>query len=482
LKWIYAYDNVNHLTQATQYRYSGGVWSLSQQVTYQYDVFGNRVEEDIYTASNNTTTATKFAYSLTSELDHPRGSANGAVNSWADLNTSNQLIMRHFFLDSLDSIFARMDSSGNVAWHLADHHESIRGLMNNSGSLIDQTTYDAWGNISSESSPSNGDRYKFDSGEYSPVTGLYHFGARYYGPAIGRFVSQDPLGFIAGDTNLGRYVGNDPTNDLDPLGLADLTVTTPQNSPFGAPGQGLVINSSRPIQVKQWMQVEASPIWSCPSQDENGNPCSEQVIGGPIPPTKPNQSLSPPHPDHTHPPTTPNKPQPQPDMAGHPFSTKPEGIPLPPPMGDPSTYWDYPTLPQGAASGPAQQFVQDAKPKPPAAGCKLVGVVVVERFVTVVYEGGQPVYTVYWTASSQAMFGQQGSSVTTQIIQQGPGQPLVPKPTKPGQPQQMVPLQPPGAGSTGSAAVDPTYAGQVIKQCYLNQLDLSKPPPERPLD
>ena len=35
-----------------------------------------------------------------------------------------------------------------------------------------------------------------------------------------------PLGFAAGDTNLYRYVGNDPTNATDPSGLEqDITVT-----------------------------------------------------------------------------------------------------------------------------------------------------------------------------------------------------------------------------------------------------------------
>ena len=31
-------------------------------------------------------------------------------------------------------------------------------------------------------------------------------------------MSQDPKGFAAGDTNLYRYVGNDPTNSEDPAG------------------------------------------------------------------------------------------------------------------------------------------------------------------------------------------------------------------------------------------------------------------------
>jgi RHS repeat-associated protein len=42
---------------------------------------------------------------------------------------------------------------------------------------------------------------------------------RYYSPVTGTFVSQDPSGFGAGDLNLRRYVGNDPTDATDPTGM-----------------------------------------------------------------------------------------------------------------------------------------------------------------------------------------------------------------------------------------------------------------------
>ena len=54
--------------------------------------------------------------------------------------------------------------------------------------------------------------------QYDSTTGLYYDHARYYDAAIGRFVSQDPKGFAAGDTNLYRYVSNDPTESVDPSG------------------------------------------------------------------------------------------------------------------------------------------------------------------------------------------------------------------------------------------------------------------------
>lgn len=34
--------------------------------------------------------------------------------------------------------------------------------------------------------------------------------ARYYNPETGRFLSEDPIGFLAGDVNLYRYVNNNP--------------------------------------------------------------------------------------------------------------------------------------------------------------------------------------------------------------------------------------------------------------------------------
>ncbi len=43
--------------------------------------------------------------------------------------------------------------------------------------------------------------------------------ARYYSPARGRFISEDPSGFAAGDSNLYRYVDNQPTCATDPTGL-----------------------------------------------------------------------------------------------------------------------------------------------------------------------------------------------------------------------------------------------------------------------
>ena len=62
-----------------------------------------------------------------------------------------------------------------------------------------------------------GREYDWETGEI----GLYNYRARWYDPNIGRFLSTDPLGFSAGDTNLYRYAGNNPLSRKDPSGMDD---------------------------------------------------------------------------------------------------------------------------------------------------------------------------------------------------------------------------------------------------------------------
>lgn len=42
-----------------------------------------------------------------------------------------------------------------------------------------------------------------------------------YNPNLGRFMQPDPIGFLAGDVNVYRFVSNGPPNATDPTGLID---------------------------------------------------------------------------------------------------------------------------------------------------------------------------------------------------------------------------------------------------------------------
>lgn len=76
-------------------------------------------------------------------------------------------------------------------------------------------TFDSFGNASGNLAT----RYKFTGREYDDFTGLHYYRARWYDGNLGRFISEDPIGFAGGDVNLYGYVGNGPLGAKDPLGL-----------------------------------------------------------------------------------------------------------------------------------------------------------------------------------------------------------------------------------------------------------------------
>jgi len=63
--------------------------------------------------------------------------------------------------------------------------------------------------------------FGYTSREWDSDVGLQYNRARWYDPAAGRWLSQDPIGFAGGDANLYRMVGNHTTYATDPSGLAD---------------------------------------------------------------------------------------------------------------------------------------------------------------------------------------------------------------------------------------------------------------------
>jgi RHS repeat-associated protein len=116
-----------------------------------------------------------------------------------------------------------------TAWYLTDQVGSVRDIANITGSVLDHIAYRAYGGAASESSPANGDRFKFNEREVDVTTGLYYERTRWYDPTSGRFLSQDPLQQAGGDSNLYRSVHNAPTTGVSPLGTKD-------GSPAAGPG------------------------------------------------------------------------------------------------------------------------------------------------------------------------------------------------------------------------------------------------------
>ena len=138
-------------------------------------------------------------------------------NVWADLCSSNALVTQYIRPDGLDALGFRVTaSSGVVLWYNTDYQGSVKLLTDNSGVVFDKITYTSFG-VATHTATS-ADVYGYAGYAFEATVGLYYCSTRWYDPKDGRWTTQDPLGFAAGDSNLGRYVGNGPTDGTDPTG------------------------------------------------------------------------------------------------------------------------------------------------------------------------------------------------------------------------------------------------------------------------
>ena len=109
------------------------------------------------------------------------------------------------------------DASERFFYH-NDGLGSVTDLTDSAGAVIRAYVYDAYGGIAQETG-TLANPFTYTGREFDVENGLYFYRARYYDAMSGRFLSTDPLGFSAGDSNLYRYVFNNPINLTDPLGL-----------------------------------------------------------------------------------------------------------------------------------------------------------------------------------------------------------------------------------------------------------------------
>ncbi len=220
----YTYDSAGNMTSAD----SGGTYT-----TYTYD-YRNRLTE----VKQGGTLIATYTYNALDQrigIQDSGGSTtwtiyNGtSANSfpYADFNGSGGALLTRYVSGPgmvngavVDELLARTSSGGTTAWYLTDKLDSVRDVVSSAGSVLDHVVYDSFGNITTETNASNGDRFKFAGMEYDSTTGRYYDRARAYDEELGRFTSLDPALFTSSTTNLFNYVGNDPPDERDVSGNA----------------------------------------------------------------------------------------------------------------------------------------------------------------------------------------------------------------------------------------------------------------------
>jgi RHS repeat-associated protein len=98
---------------------------------------------------------------------------------------------------------------------------SARQVLDESGQAIGTSLYAAFGELLSSSGAQTAYGYGAMAGYYEEAQRVLYVRARWLETESGRWLSRDPIGF-AGGINLYGYVGNDPINYIDPMGLQSL--------------------------------------------------------------------------------------------------------------------------------------------------------------------------------------------------------------------------------------------------------------------
>jgi RHS repeat-associated protein len=186
------------LTQVVK-KSAGG--AILNTVTEAYDPLDRRIKEE--TTQWGFTSTTWFAYD------------GGHIALRFDGDGS--LTGRYLHGEAVDQIFAE-EVGGQTRWTLTDHLGSVRDVVSDTGMTLGRITYDSFGQVTNTTGIVD-TLFRYTARPGMSSTGLYDYRARAYDPRIGQFLSEDPIGFAAGDPNLRRYVGNEPTHWVDPSGL-----------------------------------------------------------------------------------------------------------------------------------------------------------------------------------------------------------------------------------------------------------------------
>jgi RHS repeat-associated protein len=242
---VNTFDHRNRLTRVDFYNAGDvvGIADPQQSVSYVYDAYNRLIRRTVDAAGTNNDRDEFFAgfdgHQSTLEFE-----ATG--NSGA---TATDLTHRRLWGPFVDQLMAseQVDSlttAGEVYWPISDHTGTIRDvgyLDNGTGGtgdfeIAEHRVYNSFGLLTDTfevnhttgalvEPTANGPSENVDlsigfTGRYhDALTGYTHHQNRWFDPRLGKWISEDPLSFAAGDINVTRYVGNAPLTYTDPTGL-----------------------------------------------------------------------------------------------------------------------------------------------------------------------------------------------------------------------------------------------------------------------
>jgi RHS repeat-associated protein len=282
----YTYNAANQLTNLKVNVVSKGKVTVVKEISYTYDPNGNLTQQ------NDSQTTTNYAYDFENRLISVTNPSQNAtytydaegkrisqvegglvtkflydgMNVILERDNSNQRIASYTrglnYVGGIGGIISSYDIGGTSSHYLYDGLGSVTGLTDSTGSTSKTYTYDAFGNILQQSDTA-ANAYQFQTKQVSSSTGLVYFGARYYNPLVGRWLTPDPMGMVDGP-NLYAYLNNNPVNLADPWGLCGVKPPLWQNWGLMLQLSISAINKGASTYFGQWVNTieEYAPGWT----------------------------------------------------------------------------------------------------------------------------------------------------------------------------------------------------------------------------
>ncbi len=224
----YTYNNLDQLISAgsVTYDYDGRgnleqITNGSQITNYTWDA------ADRLTTVHGPSSVVEFAYDADGRRIKQTAGAQTTNYLWDEASTYGDVVLEtdgsgatlaSYVLD--DRGIVSQSRSGITNYYLQDGQGSTRALTNVAGTVTDTYSYTAFGELFNQTG-STANSYLYTGQQFDALTGLYDLRARYYDPAVGRFLSQDtyPVNF-SNPVELNRYgyTANNPINLTDPTG------------------------------------------------------------------------------------------------------------------------------------------------------------------------------------------------------------------------------------------------------------------------
>jgi RHS repeat-associated protein len=188
---------------------------------YLYDAQGRRIQKaDLsgwtgcaYAATN----VTRFVWDgwlLLAELDEDNSVTAYHVHG-LDLSQTLQ------GAGGIGGLLARIEA-GASSLYTFDGNGNITDVLGENATVVAHYEYDPFGRtISQNGSYATVNPWRFSTKQFDDRWGVYYYGLRFYSPALGRWISRDPIEVMKGQ-NLQRFVGNSPVCATDPFGLYTL--------------------------------------------------------------------------------------------------------------------------------------------------------------------------------------------------------------------------------------------------------------------